>query len=145
MPTNRDLARKRAEREVTVIRPAKMYRSPNYAPAVSARGSRTLYVSGQWSYDPKGELVGKGDLRAQAVQAFKNLKGVLAGGGATPADVVKINVYVVNYQPKLWPDIDAGISACFGKQRDFASTVVGVQALARARLLIEVEATAVPE
>src|SRR5262245_49847890 len=50
----------------------------------------TIYVSGEVALDSAGQLVGAGDLRAQARQAFANLAFVLKIAGATPADVVKI-------------------------------------------------------
>ena len=48
-----------------------------YAPqahyAQVARIGQTLYISGQLGLDEAGELVGPGDARAQARQAWKNL------------------------------------------------------------------------
>ena len=64
---------------------------------------------------------------------------------AKPSDVVKINVYIVGYKEANLKELDAGLMECFGKERTFASTVVGVQALARDDLLLEVEAVAVIE
>lgn len=114
-----------------------------YTQVVGVRGGKTIYVSGQVSLDGLGGLVGRGDLRAQTVQAFRNLKAALAAAGATPADVVQVRLYFVHYQQGCLAELEAGLDACFGKSRDFASTVVGVQALAREGLLVEVEAVAV--
>lgn len=57
------------------------------------RGGRTVYISGQIALDASGNLVGKGDLRAQTRQVFENLKIALAAAGATFKDVIKINTY----------------------------------------------------
>jgi len=114
-----------------------------YAHVVKVRGGTTVFIAGQVAYNEKKELIGKGDLSAQAVRAFKNLKTALRAGGASPADVVKINVYIVNYKEDKIGVLEEGLNECFGKDRNFASTVVGVQALARDELLIEVEAVAV--
>lgn len=55
-----------------------------------------LYLSGQTPLDPAtGELVA-GDVGAQATRCFRNLFGVLAAAGLTPADVVKVNVYLTD-------------------------------------------------
>jgi 2-iminobutanoate/2-iminopropanoate deaminase len=75
----------------------------------------------------------------------QSLKAYVEAAGATPADVVKINVYLVGNKEKDLKALDEGLTACFGKQRNFASTVVGVQALARDGMLAEVEAIAVVE
>lgn len=63
-----------------------------YSQAV--RTGNTLYLSGQIPLDPTtGEIV-PGDVAAQAVQVFENLKAVLAAGGATFDDVVRVGIYM---------------------------------------------------
>ena len=82
------------------INPEGLVKPGAYTPVVSVSGGRTLYISGQVSQDAQGQLVGKGDLLAQTEQVYKNLATALAGAGATFADVVKLTVFVVNYQPE---------------------------------------------
>ena len=144
-PQRTAFAQERSSVKKELVNPPDFYRSPYYTQAVGVRGGKTLYISGQWSCNPKGELVGKDDMHAQAKQAFNNLKTVLSACGATAANVVKINVYLVGYKGKDITALDEGLKACFGTKRDFASTVVGVQALARDGMLVEVEAIAVVE
>ncbi|MEP6619751.1 MAG: RidA family protein [bacterium] len=104
-------------------------------------GSRMVYVAGQVALDSAGRLVGAGDFRAQAVQVFENLKRALAAAGATFADVVKVNYYVV----------DASQVVALREVRDRyvntaappASTLVEVRRLFRDDVLLEIEATAV--
>ena len=62
-------------------------------------GGKTVYVSGQVSVNVRGEVVGKGDLRAQATQAFENVRVALAAAGATFADVVMSRIFVVGESP----------------------------------------------
>src|SRR5713226_5025438 len=71
---------------------------------VKAGGVRTIYVAGQVSVDQQKNLIGVGDLAAQAEQAFRNLTRALAAAGASTADAVKVNIYVKHYQP-----VDAAI------------------------------------
>src|SRR5439155_1457166 len=80
------------------INPGTLAALPGFTHAV--RIGSTLYVSGEVALDSTGRLVGPGDLRAQAAQAFANLATVLRIGGATPADVAKLTIYVVNFSPK---------------------------------------------
>jgi enamine deaminase RidA (YjgF/YER057c/UK114 family) len=142
-PTARS-AQRGAPVEKALVNPPGLHRpSKWYTQVVGVRGGKSIYVSGQVSLDGLGGLVGRGDLRAQTVQAFRNLKVALAAAGATPVDVVQVRVYFVNYQEGCLAELEAGLDTCFGKSRDFASTVVGVQALAREGLLVEVEAVAV--
>jgi len=63
------------------------------------------------------------------------------GRRGTPADVVKLTTYVVNYKPELRPLLVEARSAVFSSEAIPASTLVGVQALAEPGYLIEVEAS----
>ncbi len=65
-----------------------------YSQAVKA--GNTVYLSGQIPFVPsRMELVG-GDMRAQIVQVFENLKAVAAAAGGSLRDVVKVNVYLTD-------------------------------------------------
>jgi 2-iminobutanoate/2-iminopropanoate deaminase len=66
-----------------------------YSQAISAAG--LLFCSGQIPLDPKtGEMVGAGDVRAQARQVMENLRAVLTAGGASFATVVKTTIYLAD-------------------------------------------------
>ena len=65
----------------------------HYADAVVA--GDTLYVSGIVPVDASGAVVGD-DVVAQARQVFAIMQRVLAAAGATPADVVKVTVYLLD-------------------------------------------------
>lgn len=55
-----------------------------------------LYLSGQTPLDPATGALVTGGMAAQATQGFRNLFNVLAAAGLTPADVVKVNVYLTD-------------------------------------------------
>ena len=63
------------------INPEGLSKPNGYSHVVVAGG--TIYVAGQVSYNEKGEVVGKGDLRTQTTQVFENIKKCLASGGVT--------------------------------------------------------------
>ena len=109
---------------------------------VGAAGGKTVYVSGQVSVDRRGEVVGKGDLRAQTVQTFENVKQALEAAGASLRDVVKSNLYVVGLKPEHVPIIREVRSRYFDATHPPASTLVGVAALVGADWLIEIEVVA---
>lgn len=125
------------------INPQKLSNPGTYTHVVIAEGKKTIYISGQVALDASGQVVGKGDLRAQTQQVFENLKTALASAGATFADVVKMNTYIANYTPAMRPALVEVRSQYLPKENPPASTLVGVTALAREELLIEVEAVAV--
>jgi enamine deaminase RidA (YjgF/YER057c/UK114 family) len=131
--------------EKNFIYPEGLVRPPTYTPVVAARGGRTIYVSGQVPVNGKGELIGKGDLAVQAEQAFRNVDTALKGAGATFADVVKITTFVVGFKPEHRAVMHQVRSKYVSKENPPASTLLGVQALAVADYLIEVEAIAVAD
>ena len=113
-----------------------------YSHVVSASG-KMIFVAGQIAVGKGGNVVGAGDLRAQTVQVHENVKAALAAAGATFADVVKQNTYVVNLNADALPIIREVRGEFFPAENPPASTLVGVTALALEGLLIEVEVVAV--
>src|SRR5207247_5365576 len=123
------------------INPGTLAALPGFTHAV--RIGSTLYVSGEVALDSTGKLVGPSDLRAQARQAFANLAFVLKIGGATPADVAKLTIYVVNYSPRDFEAIREAGAEFLPARNPPAGVIVGVQSLPLEGLLIAVDATAV--
>jgi len=72
------------------INPGTLAAIPGFTHAV--RVGMTVYVSGEVALDSLGRLVGPGDVKAQAAQAFANLATVLRIAGVGPADVAKLTV-----------------------------------------------------
>src|SRR5204863_213636 len=64
-------------------------------------------------------------------------------GGATPADVAKLTIYVVNFSPKNLDAIREAAPDFFPQRNPPAGIVIGVQSLPQEGLLIAVDATAV--
>ena len=97
---------------------------------------KTLYISGQ---------IGSGtDLESQTLATFKNLETQLYQANATFKDVVKMNTYIVNFQPETDLPIFRKVRKEFLGTENFpASTLVGVESLGRNEWLIEIEAIAV--
>ncbi len=79
------------------INPAGLSNPGTYTHVVVADAGKTVYISGQVALDANGQIVGQGDLRAQTRQVFENLRIGLVSVGATFADVIKMNTYIVNY------------------------------------------------
>jgi len=102
----------------------------------------TTYVSGEVPLDSTGKLVGPGDLKAQARQAFANLALVLRIAGNEPSDIVKLTVYVVNYRPESLAAIREAAPDFFPAGNPPAGIVLGVQALPKDGMLIAVDAIA---
>jgi enamine deaminase RidA (YjgF/YER057c/UK114 family) len=107
-----------------------------------ARIDKTLYISGQLGLDEKGELVGPGDARAQARQAWRNLLAILAHYGATPRHLAKTTTFITHWAYR--PQVGEARDEVFAAEPPYPpSTLVVVQGLAEPRFLVEIEALAV--
>jgi|SRR5581483_1936721 len=124
------------------INPKDLPTPETYTQVVVATGSKLVFLSGQEPEDIYGKLVGRGDLSTQARQVFGNLGRALAAAGARPEQVIKINIYVVNYKrDECLPIIEKARVALFGNHKP-ADTVLGVATLSP-DYLIEVDAIAI--
>ena len=114
-----------------------MHKTTGYSHAAKVGG--LVFVAGQIAQDVEGALVGRGDIEAQAVQVFDNLKAVLASAGATLDDVVKLTTYTTSlaYRPKI-----AEVRAKYFKTYFPPNTFVVVASLATPEYLLEIEAVA---
>ena len=109
----------------------------HYTDAV--RAGDLLFVSGCVPVDADGRLVGDDDVVAQARQTFSNVGAILAAGGSSPADVVKVTIFLTDVDDR--PKINPVRQEFFGDVRP-ASTLVEVSRLAIPGAKIEVEAVA---
>ncbi len=136
-------ARKESKVSNQFLNPAGLSKPAGYTHVVTTQPGKVIFLAGQTALNAKGEVVGAGDLRAQATQVFENLKTALSAAGATFNDVVKLNYYVVNMKPADPPVIREVRGKFVSAEHPPASTLVGVAALARPEFLIEIEAIAV--
>ncbi len=98
----------------------------------------TIYVAGQVSLSPAGEIVGKGDIAVQTHQTLQNVQSVLAEGGMFLTDIVSATVYLkdlAHYRvfAQTWCEV-------FGEHRPARATVKAD--LVHPDLLIEIQAIA---
>lgn len=100
-----------------------------------------IFVSGLTARDPSGNLVGRGDVRAQTRRTLENLRAVLAEAGATLADIVKVTVFIRNMDRDFRPIHE--VRAEFFPKNPPASSMVEVSRLVDPDHLIEIEAVAV--
>jgi 2-iminobutanoate/2-iminopropanoate deaminase len=109
-----------------------------YSQAICTGG--LLFCSGQIPLDPRtGEMVGAGDIRAQAKRVMENLGAVLKKGGASFSSVVKTTIYL-----KDLSDFGA-VNEIYGgyfKEAPPARATVQVAALPKAAM-VEIDAIAV--
>lgn len=116
----------------TIHRPVGGYSHVAIAPA-----GRLAFIAGQVGVDREGNIVGKGDMVAQARQALENLKAAAEAAGASLDDIVSVTVFVT--------DIDQFVAASEVRREYFkpdypATTLIQVGRLAHPDLLLEINA-----
>jgi enamine deaminase RidA (YjgF/YER057c/UK114 family) len=126
-----------------IFSPATLPPPVGYSHVAKVNQGTLIYLAGQVSSDASGKLVGEGDFEAQAEQVFCNLKLGLEAAGATMAEIVKMNVYIVAEVdqaevPKLRAVRDRHVNTA----KPPASTLLFVTRLARPGWLLEIEAVA---
>jgi reactive intermediate/imine deaminase len=124
--------------------PKKVIRAPGVADSSlplsqATLAGNTLYIGGAVAHDARGELVGRGDIRAQTRQALENIKALVECVGGTLQDVTRATVFLTdlaNY---------GGMNEVYGSYFPVdppARATVRVD-LANPDFLVEIEATAV--
>jgi enamine deaminase RidA (YjgF/YER057c/UK114 family) len=111
----------------------------NYKMATRLEGGRLLYISGQVAWDASGNIVGKGDVGAQARQTFENLRGVLQAAGGDLPSLMKITTYITKIED--FPAVAQARGEVFQGELP-ASTLIVVKSLFHPDFLIEVEGVA---
>jgi enamine deaminase RidA (YjgF/YER057c/UK114 family) len=122
------------------INPGELVEANGFSHAV--RHGRVLYVSGELPLDQRGDLVGRGDRQAQLKAVFQNLRTVLTLARSSPADLLRLTVYLVDYTPADWDLMRQVAPEFFPTRNAPAVTLLGVQALAKEGAVVAVDATA---
>jgi enamine deaminase RidA (YjgF/YER057c/UK114 family) len=129
--------------QITRINPPELGTPPGYSQIVEVHAARIIFIAGQTALDRDGNVVGSNDFAAQAEQVFRNLAIALEARGCTPANLVKLTVFLTDMD-NLGPYREA-------RNRFFASvtppaapavTLVEVSKLYGPDFLIEIEAIA---
>ena len=78
------------------INPPELGTPPGYSQVVEVNAGRMIFIAGQTALDGNSNLVGKGDFAKQAAQVFENLAIALMAAECTPANLVKLTVFLTD-------------------------------------------------
>jgi len=124
------------------VNPSTMRATRGYTHVVETSDRYTIYLAGQLGMTPDGKFAGgPGDFRAQATQAFENLKHGLVAAGASFEHVVKVTAYFtdIEHLQTYFEVRDRYVNT----KAPPASTAVQISKLARDAAVFEIEAIAV--
>ncbi|MCC6534740.1 MAG: RidA family protein [Burkholderiales bacterium] len=105
-----------------------------------ARPGKLVFISGLTAKNESGEIVGRGDVGAQARQVCENLRVAMRAAGGDLADIVRVDVYIKEMTG--FARIHEVRRELFGPNPP-ASTMVAVCAFTHPDMLIEINAIAV--
>ena len=98
----------------------------------------TVYLQGQVAHDPEGNVVGKGDMKAQIAQAFSNMTKVLEAAGSGLSSVVRMEIFVSDVEH--WGPVNEVYTQVMGDHKP-ARAIVPVKKF-RDPYVLEIVATA---
>lgn len=127
--------------EIERLNPDGLTKPRGYSQVVAASGQRWIHVAGQGGIAADGSV--PADLGEQTRLMFEKVRIALAAAGASPKDVVRIIVYIVDLESTNPAPVYAGIREFFPADAKPASTIVGVGALALPGMKVEIDVTAV--
>lgn len=114
-----------------------------FSHAVTATGSRLVFLAGQTALDPAGVITGA-DLPAQFSRALANLLAALHASGGTPADLTRVTVYTTDVAGYREHSEELGRVWRAQAGRDYpAMALVGVVRLWDVEALVELDGIAV--
>lgn len=129
---------------VRLVRAARLYAGVPYAYASVGGPAALVFTAGACPLDPDGNVIGPGDVAAQAGQVVSNLAEALAAAGSGLSRVLKTTVYVASSQREDLVAAWEVISSAFGEY-DVPSTLLGVTVLGYPGQLVEIEAVAIAD
>jgi 2-iminobutanoate/2-iminopropanoate deaminase len=107
--------------------------------SLGVRTGALVFTAGMVPVDAERNIVGAGDIRAQTEQTLRNLSAVLERCGAGLSDVVKVTIWLRDFNDY------AGMNEVYGRwfgEPEPARACVRAD-LVQPELLVEIEATAV--
>jgi 2-iminobutanoate/2-iminopropanoate deaminase len=116
-----------------------------YGLSEAVKAGQTLYIAGQTGIDEQHRIV-EGGLKAQALQAFRNIKAILELAGGAPRDLMHLTWYLTE-TPQGQTFTQDALDVLAAKEEIMpgvtpGSTAVRVKALLTPEILIEIQAVA---
>ncbi|WP_151480308.1 RidA family protein [Streptomyces albicerus] len=126
------------------VNPPELSPPTGFSHAVTATGSRLVFLAGQTALDTDGKIVGA-TLPLQFERALANLLTALRAAGGEPADLVRVTVYTTDvdgYRAHA-PELGRIWRRLAGREYP-AMAVIGVVRLWDTQAMVELDGVAVP-
>ncbi|CAM5386518.1 RidA family protein OS=Streptomyces alboniger OX=132473 GN=CP975_27815 PE=4 SV=1 [Streptomyces alboniger] len=125
------------------LNPAELSPATGFSHAVTATGSRLVFLAGQTALDSEGKVTGA-TLPEQFERALTNLLTALRHAGGTPADLARVTVYATDVADYRACARDLGAIWQRLAGRDYpAMAVIGATRLWDEQAMVELDGVAV--
>ena len=124
-----------------IIQPKEVFHADGFTHAIKTKGNETIYISGQLPWNKNFQLIGEKDIRKQTIQAMKNIQSILIEAGADWENLVQLTTYTTN--PEENEIINDAKTEIYKGVASPTDTLIGVNALADPKAMIEIQAIAV--
>ena len=112
----------------------------SYSPAIKATGGATIYLAGVGATaDASGKSLA-GDFEGQVRATFERIRATLARAGGTLDDIVTMTVFIKDMQ---YGTRFTQIRSEYFNDGFPCSALIGIDSLARAEMMVEVQAIAI--
>ena len=131
--------------DVERVNPEGLFKLDAFSQIVTAdQVGKVAYIAGQGGFDADFQLIGPGDLHAQTVQAFRNLRTAVESVGGRVENIVSSTMYVVDMTPEKVEIFGRAMAEALDGEAfpPNASSMIGVQGLAAPGMLVEISAIA---
>ena len=114
----------------------------SYSPAIKASGGATIYLAGVGATaDASGKSLA-GDFEGQVRATFERIRATLARAGGTLDDIVTMTVFIKDMQ---YGTLFTQIRSEYFNEGFPCSALIGIDSLARAEMMVEVQAIAMTD
>jgi enamine deaminase RidA (YjgF/YER057c/UK114 family) len=114
----------------------------SYSPAIKVTGGTTIYLAGVGATTDESGTSLAGDFDGQVRATFERIRATLARAGGTLDDIVTMTVFIKDMQ---YGTHFTQLRKEFFSQGFPCSALIGIDSLARAEMMVEVQAIAVTD
>ncbi len=122
-----------------IIQPVSVHSTAGVGYSHVAKAGDTVYIAGQIALDVDGNLVGKGNIKAQTHQVYANLQTIIEELGGSLEDIVKLTTYLTD---RSHLEAFRRVRNSFFRAPSPPNTLLFVSGIAHPDYLVEIEAVA---
>ncbi len=128
--------------EIVLVNTEKAYNTAKFGFSQAVSYNNLLFLSGQVGWDVNHQLTEDGSFEEQLAQSLINTETILNDAMSSVDQILMMRIYVKALDNTKKELISESLKSYFESQHQPATTLIGVETLARENLLIEIEVVA---